>query len=70
MGNYLSVGEVARRLKYPPRLVTDILYRQLVDTSQCPMLGGRRMIPAEMLPELKEALKTRTRHGEALAHVG
>ena len=42
---YLSVSQVARRLKARPRDVSDLFYRRRLRDDLCPIVGGRRLIP-------------------------
>jgi hypothetical protein len=60
---YMTVGEcaseIARELgvELNPRVLSDALYRGLLDTSCCPLVGNRRMIARERLPEVIRSLQ-------------
>ncbi len=43
--DYLSVGDVARRLAVRPNLITQLFYEQKLRDDLCPIVGGRRLIP-------------------------
>jgi hypothetical protein len=58
---YYIVSEVARKLGVNPREISDAFYQRLLDDARCPIAGGRRMIPADYIPEIKRVLKTRAR---------
>lgn len=52
-----SVGEAARALGCPPKVITDWLYLGKLDGRRCPIFCGRRQIPASYLPSIAEALR-------------
>jgi hypothetical protein len=53
-----SVGEAARALGCPPKLLTDWLYLGKLDGKRCPIFCGRRQIPASYLPTIAAMLKS------------
>ncbi len=54
--SHLTVSDVARRLGVRPRDISDLFYRRALDESQGPIVGGRRMVAVEDLPEIRRAL--------------
>lgn len=52
----LTASEVADRIQRTPRQVTDVLYRRLVDTSECRLIGGMRLIPESLIPAIASAI--------------
>lgn len=56
MQDHLTVGEAAKRLKRSPSAVTMAIYRRPDEFGDCPMVGGRRMIPEERLKDLRRIL--------------
>ena len=52
----LSVREVARQLGVRPRDISDLFYARRLDDARCPIIGGRRRIPANSVPTIREAL--------------
>lgn len=68
MTTHLTVGDAATQIEKdfglkpcPPRAITDLIYERRVDVSQCPMQGGRRLIPRDMLSDIATLLKRSTR---------
>ena len=53
---FLSVGEVAQDAGVEPRVISDLLYARKLSTERCPIVGGRRLIPSDYLPEIKRVL--------------
>ena len=64
MPEFLSVGDACRevaRLRgvtLSPRKLTELVYRRAL-SFECPLVGGRRMIPAGSMPDLLAALESR-----------
>jgi hypothetical protein len=56
---YRSVSEVARVLGVRPRDVSDLFYQRLARDDMCPVVGGRRLIPACCVSEIEELLRER-----------
>jgi hypothetical protein len=61
----LTVSDVARQLGCRPRDVSDLFYARLVSEERCPVVGGRRLIPADLVPAVAKALRSRRRKGVA-----
>lgn len=59
----LSVGDCAReistqyKVQLHPKVISDAFYAGQVDSSTCPIVAGRRMVPREFLPNLVAALR-------------
>jgi hypothetical protein len=70
MTNYLLVSGVARHLGVPPRVISDLFYARRLDDKLCPIVGGRRMIPPELLGEIEAALRASGRLPSAMATEG
>jgi hypothetical protein len=58
---YLTASDVARRLGVRPRDVSDLFYSRRLGGTDCPLVGGRRLIPEDFLPAIAAALRTRPR---------
>jgi hypothetical protein len=57
MDRYCTIGEIAQKCQVPPKTVSDLLYRQIVPNStNFPVVGGRRLIPVERVPEVVTAI--------------
>jgi hypothetical protein len=55
---YCAIGEIAQKCQVPPKTVSDLLYRQIVPNSgSFPVIGGRRLIPVERVPEVVAAIQ-------------
>jgi hypothetical protein len=55
---FLIVSEVARRIPGArPKDISDLLYRRRLDDARCPIVGGRRLIPLDYLPEIERVLR-------------
>jgi hypothetical protein len=65
MQDVMTVGDVAQVLcsehgaDVTPRQVSDLLYRREIPIERCPIVGGRRLIPREMVPTILAALRRR-----------
>jgi hypothetical protein len=57
VSTYHTVSQAARRWGIAPRLISDLFYSRRLDDSRCPILGGRRLIPDDYLPEIEAALR-------------
>jgi hypothetical protein len=57
MGTHLIVSEAARHFGVAPRAISDLFYSRRLSDQRCPIVGGRRLIPAEYLPEVEAALR-------------
>lgn len=58
MAEVLTVGQVARQLKVPPWKLSNLFYRGRLDDVKCPIVAGRRQIPASYLPQIAAMLRT------------
>jgi hypothetical protein len=56
MGEFLTVSGVAEREGVRPRDVSDLLYGRKIDVTKCPLAGRIRLIPCELLPDIRAAL--------------
>jgi hypothetical protein len=54
----VTVSQAARRWHIPPRLISDLFYARRLDDARCPIVGGRRLIPADYLGEVERVLRT------------
>jgi hypothetical protein len=55
---HLIVSEVARRIPGArPKDISDLFYQRRLDDRRCPIVGGRRLIPIDYLPEIEAALR-------------
>jgi len=55
---YLIVSEVARRIpRAKPKDISDLFYLRKLDNDRCPIVGGRRHIPEDYLPEIERVLR-------------
>jgi hypothetical protein len=52
-----TVSDLARRLRVAPRFISDLFYARRLDDSRCPIVGGRRLIPADYISEVEAALR-------------
>ena len=59
----LTVPEAARLIGAKPRDISDLFYNRHLPDDLCPIVGGRRMIPAEQVEVIRNALR---RHGRTL----
>ena len=70
--SYLSVSDAARRLNASPKDISDLFYRRQLRDDLAPIVGGRRLIPEELLEPIRMALKRAGRPvaREVMAHAG
>jgi hypothetical protein len=65
MTKWMSVGEVARAIEaegggpVSARELTGLFYRRALDTSRCPVVRGRRLIPGDYVSEIRTTLTAR-----------
>ena len=52
-----AVGEVAKLLDVAPPLITGLFYRRDLQGDRCPIVGGRRLIPADYIEIVAMALR-------------
>jgi hypothetical protein len=55
--NHFTVSDVGRRFGVAPRVISDLFYARKLDDRRCPIIGGRRLIPAEYLSTVEAALR-------------
>ena len=53
----LAVGDVADRLGVEPRRVTELFYTRQIHPDRAPVVAGRRLIPAELVPVIGMLLR-------------
>ena len=56
-----SMTEVAIELGVAPKLMSDGFYCGWLDNARVVRIGGRRLIPVEYIPEIREVLIARGR---------
>jgi hypothetical protein len=56
MPDCLTVSDLARSLGIPPRAISDLFYARRLDDRRCPIIGGRRLIPADYVAEISQIL--------------
>jgi hypothetical protein len=55
---HLIVSEAARRTRGArPKDISDMFYLRKLDDARWPIVGGRRLIPDDYLPEIEAALR-------------
>jgi hypothetical protein len=65
MANTHTVAVAARMISeetgkaIAPRTLTDLFYKRALDVNRCPIVGDRRMIPCDYVPQIIEVLKKR-----------
>jgi hypothetical protein len=60
-GEWLGVGEVARKLGVSPRHVSDVIYQGRLSREHCMMLATRWYIRAEYVPEVGQIIGNKRR---------
>lgn len=53
----MTVGQVARVLGCPPRILSYYLYVGKLDKDRCPVVGEHRLIPRDYVPEIRQVLQ-------------
>jgi hypothetical protein len=54
----LNVSEAARRIPGArPKDISDQFYLRKLDDGRCPIVGGRRLVPEDYLPEIERVLR-------------
>lgn len=59
METHVSVSDVARRLGIAPRTISDLFYSRELRDDVCPIVAGRRLIPADYVEEIRAVLEQR-----------
>jgi hypothetical protein len=54
---HFTVSEIGRRYNLPPRVISDLFYARRLDDRRCPIVGGRRLIPADYVPYIETILR-------------
>lgn len=65
MSEFFAVSDLARQFNCPPRQISDLLYARLIPDSECPVVGGRRLIPSKYVTIIAAKLAERHRRREA-----
>lgn len=65
-----NASEIARKHGIAPRLISDLFYARKLDDRKCTIVGGRRMIPLEYVPEVERVLRDAGYIAQEVAHVG
>jgi hypothetical protein len=65
---HLIVSEVARRIRGAlPKDISDLFCQRKLDDARCPIVGGRRLIPEDYVPQIEAALRAAGRLPKDLA---
>jgi hypothetical protein len=65
MLEFTTVGGIIRDLRerdavsVRPQDITDLFYKRLLPDERCPILGGRRLIPRDLVPVIEAKLRER-----------
>ena len=59
MADVFSVSDLARKFDCPPRDISDLLYARIIPDHECPIVGGRRLIPAKYVTIIGKKLAER-----------
>jgi hypothetical protein len=57
--NSVSVSGLARRYGIAPRRISDLFYSRKLSDAVCPVIDGRRIIPADYVPAVEAVLRER-----------
>ncbi len=55
--DYMSVGEVARKLGVRPPQVSDLFCKGVLRDDLCPVIAGRRLVSPEIVPVIAMELR-------------
>jgi hypothetical protein len=55
--SHLNVSDAARELGCNPRDISTLLYNRAIPDAECPIINGRRLIPRELLPVIRQKLE-------------
>jgi hypothetical protein len=58
-GSTYSISGVARQLGVPPPIISNLFYRRVLSDQSCPVVDGRRLIPADYIGEIERVLRER-----------
>jgi hypothetical protein len=64
VARFFAVSDLARRFDCPPRLISDLLYGRFIPDEECPVVGGRRLIPEKYVTAIAAKLAERQRRLE------
>ena len=70
MPEMLGVSDAARQLGARPADITRLFYYRDLRDDLCPIINGRRRIPAEYLPQILAMLRRRGKRIEPLVGTG
>lgn len=59
MATVVSVGDVARQYGVSPHLVSNLFWQRHLNPDRCPVVAGRRLIPADYIDEIGRVLAGR-----------
>jgi hypothetical protein len=67
--SHLNVSDAAREIGARPRDISALLYNRELSDDACPIVNGRRVIPRELLPIIRQKLveKGKLQAAEAVA---
>jgi hypothetical protein len=57
LNNTVGVTETTRKLGVLPRVLSDLFHAEKLDRDRCPIVGKRRVIPADYVPIIKAKLR-------------
>jgi hypothetical protein len=58
---YLGISDVARKFGIPPKVISQLFYERRLNEEVCPIVNGRRRIPASYVDIIAMVLR---RHGK------
>ena len=61
MPQFFAVSDLARQFNCPPRDISDLLYGRFIPDDECPVIGGRRLIPEKFVAVIAAKLADRRR---------
>ena len=57
LSEYFAISQLARQWGIAPRHISDLFYARRLDDSRCPIVCGRRVIPADYVPVVRDTLR-------------
>ena len=54
-----SISALARQYGVPPPVLSRLFYQRVLDDEKCPVVNGRRVIPADYVAEIERILRER-----------